>query len=168
MIVEYYEGNPDIEGVLFCIDALCKGKAQQHYTQLYVKDGIFYATDAARMHVFKPKKSLRDGGGFYRVLKDDSTHVILHYEGQGKYPNVADLDKGKKVVNKIGYCDFSSGVSSLIAAIIRALPSNQIVNVDYLRDIPLELFRCDILENDVIRLSNYNTTAFIMPIRDDP
>ena len=167
MIVEYYDDNPDIEGILFCIDALRKEEAQPRYTELYARDGIFYGTDSERMHVFEPKK--RDTkDGFYRVLNDDEHHVVLYYKGKGNYPDAANLTKGKKIIREIGVVDFSSGVSELAAAIIRALPVNQFIDIDFLRDIPHELFHCDILENDVIRLSSKNKTAFIMPMRDDP
>jgi len=169
-IIEFEKKDPVTSDIYWVSAALTKDKHDRrpHVKFIYVKNGVFTATDGNRLHVYQDSLSCKDG--FYSVIKRNKTNVILKFEGAGDvgmYPETESLLSTKDYNEPFLAFPEAGNCSGPYAHIARAMESGAL-NYNFLADLFLTGDHFDVFIKDAespVIFKNGKKTAALMPMR---
>ena len=171
-IIEFEKEDPATPDIYWVSAALTKEKQDRrpHVKFVFVRDGVFTASDGLRLHVYHSVLNCKDG--FYSVIKRIKTNVILKFEGNediGKYPEYESRLISTEGYNEPFLALAETGNCSVpYAQIVRAMKSGTL-NYIFLADLFVTGDHFDIFIKDAespIIFKHGSKTAVIMPMRE--
>jgi len=132
--------HPDFNDVRFVLSAIGCDKTRPAFLRVKTQNAVMYATDSLRLHCATLQMTIDDG--LWDIVGNTAKEIILTPETEYMdYPDVIKVipESNTPIIfdNRI---IFDNGIKTttvdiLIAKILRKIPDNQALNIDYLKAI---------------------------------
>jgi len=158
--------NEDYKGIEWVLKARSKEITRYNMNFINVKDGEFIATDGHRLHIYKFTVQIEDGN--YELINANSDEIILEISPNIEYPEWKHIIPSKEPTKIIEIRCYSKNLSVAYTDLVRAVPNENTVNLDYFKDINsinntviFSVFE----KNEPIKFVSGRHRGLIMPMR---
>ena len=126
--------HPDFNDVRFVLSAIGCDKTRPAFLRVKTQNGVMYATDGFRLHCTTLQMTIDDG--LWDIVGNTAKEIILTPETEYMdYPDVIKVIPESNTPIIFENRSNTTTVDILIAKILRKIPDNQALNIDYLKAI---------------------------------
>lgn len=162
-----YQTIEDYTGIKWCVKARSKEESRYCLNLISSTGKRIVATDGHRLHTYKMQITAIPKG-LYKVIEAKGQIILSEYEGDATYPEwLQVVPKHKRAITIDIEGNPKKDHLPAIAKVLRAIPDNMAVNLQYLSDL-LEDSKWRVNTNkdatDPFLFRNGRKTGIIMPL----